>query len=111
MSPNPSGPISHVSRKPRLAQLTKLRHPPPSPSSVSVLNEKPTSLGAAMKLLLKTLPAPWTQEQLLAALNADADYAKLLAEASRTTFSANLVYWVKTGKLQQTDAGYTNLKF
>jgi hypothetical protein len=76
-----------------------------------VNGEKPTSLGGAMKLLIRSLVQPFTQDQLRAALDADKDFAKLLEEASASTFYSNLAYWSKTGKLAQTGDTYRNVAF
>jgi hypothetical protein len=96
----------------------KPRYPPPNfsaatpaPAAPVVNGEKPTSLGGAMKLLIRSLVQPFTQDQLRAALDADKDFAKLLEEASASTFYSNLAYWSKTGKLAQTGDTYRNVAF
>ena len=77
--------------------------------------DKPNSLGGAMKLLARTLPQPFSLADLRAALEADADFAKVLAETHPSTIHGNLAYWTKVGKIQKTGEGdaalYRNVKF
>lgn len=92
-------------------------HPvrPAAQLSVASSLDKPDTLAAAMKSLVKKLPQPFTAVQITEALNADVDFAKLLAAASPATMHGNLAYWSKTGKLQKSGDGaaatYKNVSF
>lgn len=72
-------------------------------ASVSSMMDKPTTLGAAMKMFIRTL-TEFTGEQLRTALMADKDFSKLMEE-SYTTFSMNLTYWTKQGFLSKDGDG------
>lgn len=79
---------------------------PPTPVNgtrnpeVLVVLEKPTSVGAAMKLLIRDTPM-FTGEGLRQKLEMDADYAKLLAESSPGVVAGNLTYWSSQGYLKR----------
>ena len=72
---------------------------PAALASVSSMIDKPTTLGAAMKVFIRTL-TEFTGEQLRQALQADKDFAKLIEE-SYSTFANNLMYWAKQGYLDK----------
>lgn len=71
----------------------------PTPPLRSFANlDKPESLGAAMKLEIRTL-TKFTGEELRDRLLADEHNKALLEAASSGLFQANLTYWAKQGHL------------
>lgn len=63
--------------------------------------EKPTTMGAAMKWIGKQLAPMFTRAEMKAAIEADKDWSKLHGQ-SPTAFSGNLIYWSNTSKLKRT---------
>lgn len=88
-------PMAHGDARPIISATPT----PAALASVSSMIDKPTTLGAAMKVFIRTL-TEFTGEQLRQALQADKDFAKLL-EQSYTGFSGNLVYWSNQGYLDK----------
>lgn len=68
--------------------------------------DKPETVGAAMKWLIKQFGKAFTRSEMKTALEADADWSKLLTQ-SPSAFAGNLIYWAKTGKLKRTGEGET----
>jgi len=76
----------------------------PTKASAGLGLDKPTTLGRAMKTLIRELTR-FEPATLRGMLEADADYAKLLAQTSDTAFAGNLCYWANQGYLEQEGTG------
>lgn len=110
-SPQPSPPAERV--KPVALNVRKLGERPgvgekatgpkvpAAQSTQALLDGKATSVGGAMKLFIRK-QAKFAGADLIAFLEADADYAKLLAEASASAVPGNLGYWTTQGYLDRT---------
>lgn len=96
-----------------------LRNPakaiPPTPpaarstaATVSAIDklDKPTTIGGAMKLIIRTAKAPFGLDHVRESLKADADWAKLLAESSDSAVNANWSYWLSKGKIEACAGGF-----
>jgi hypothetical protein len=85
---------------------------PAGQSAQAVLDGKATSVGGAMKAYIRA-HAKFAGADLLAFLQKDEDYAKLLEQASASAVPGNLGYWVTQGYLdraggnQVVDSTYT----
>ncbi len=93
----------------QLRKGPRVKSPPqPIPSGnghVMLPFDKPDSLGAAMKRLIATLPAPFTQADVREKIEADAHSKALLDAANPSTFYNNLAYWTKTERISKTGEG------
>lgn len=100
-------------RQPKTAPAGKLNSATPPPGALST--GKPDTISGAMKQLLRDATQSLTAAQIRDLLNADADYAKLMAEGSPTRISGNLAYWTQTAKISKTGDGeaatYRNVAF
>ena len=70
-------------------------------------DEKPVTIGGAMKYLARGFKRAFTKDDIMAGLEADADF-KSIIEASENPGNAiafNLSYWTKTGKLNRSGEG------
>jgi hypothetical protein len=73
---------------------------PAGQSAQAVLDGKATSVGGAMKAYIRA-HAKFADADLLAFLQKDEDYAKLLEQASASAVPGNLGYWVTQGYLDR----------
>jgi hypothetical protein len=84
----------------------------PTMTTQALLDGKATSVGGAMKVYIRQHPK-FAGAELLAFLQGDADYAKLLEQASPSAVPGNLGYWTNQGYLdraggsQVVDSTYT----
>ena len=68
--------------------------------------DKPNTMGGAMKYVSAQLGKTVTRKELKAAIEADADWAKI-HENSPTAFASNLLYWSAKNKLnEKADGSY-----
>jgi hypothetical protein len=72
--------------------------------------EKPDTVAGAMKFCIRKLKS-FTEAELVAELQADADFAKLLKGASASAVRGNLAYWTNKGKLSKDGDKYRNHEF
>lgn len=73
---------------------------PPAQSTQALLDGKATSLGGAMKVFIRK-QTKFPGADLLAFLEGDADYAKLLEQSSSSAIPGNLAYWTNQGYLER----------
>ena len=76
-----------------------------APPQAAESNEKPTTLGGAMKYMAKRFKKPFSMQDLTDALKADTDFEQILEEANPSSLYGNLAYWAKTGKLTKEGDG------
>jgi len=116
--------VTRPTKKPRALNVRKLGERPgvgttatgpkvpAGQSTQAVLDGKATSVGGAMKAYIRA-HAKFAGADLLAFLQKDEDYAKLLEQASASAVPGNLGYWVTQGYLdraggnQVVDSNYT----
>ena len=68
--------------------------------------DKPNTMGGVMKYVIAQLGKTFTRKELKAAIEADADWAKI-HENSPTAFASNLLYWSAKNKLnEKADGSY-----
>ena len=113
-APAPIAPPQKIQkRRGRAAAAPVSSETPATPPAIAgtvlkwdgLTNDKPESIGAAMKWAGKKLRT-FTRQQMKDIILADADWSKLHGQ-SPTQFSGNLIYWSSSGKLKRTGEGDT----
>jgi len=113
----PAEETSRPERPPAKAVQTggrkKQANPPPvAPAGETrgpTADEKPNTVGGAMKYLLRQ--GPITREELREKLQADPDFKKLIDAAGASTLASNLNYWLKTEKIKEDGEKLVNVEF
>lgn len=76
------------------------------PSLSQGLGDKATTVGGAMKMFIRS-HSKFSREAIGDWLKADADFARLLEQASPSAVAGNLIYWSNQGYLDRAGDNYT----